>query len=178
MPESTISKTSYAFDTVGSFKKIVEAWQPEDLEDRRRSTPKTEKGWERSLVEHLRLTLPELNIIPQGGSGMKHGDIVVERKGMLGGIVRDIIELKLGLSSTGNYQRLVGQVDDYLKESGTTLVVICGDDVDPKLIKSLETRYPSTTSKLGIWWKKSAKKGAQQLYPREGNTTILGMKFS
>jgi hypothetical protein len=173
MPESTISKFSYATDTVGSIQKILHAWAVEDLEDRRRSIPKTEKGWERSLVDHMRLMLPELNIIPQGGSGMKHGDIVVERKGYLGGLVRDIVELKLGLSSTGNYQRLIGQVEDYRKESGTTIVVICGSDVDLKLMKALQTRYPSSTEKLGVFWKKDAKKGVTQLFPEPSKGSTL-----
>jgi hypothetical protein len=31
----------------------------------------------------MRLLPPDLQVIPQGGSGMKHGDIVVERKGLL-----------------------------------------------------------------------------------------------
>ncbi|HEV2520648.1 MAG TPA: hypothetical protein VGX00_08585 [Thermoplasmata archaeon] len=169
MPEQSVSGFSYKSDTVAAFKTILEAWQPSDLDDKRRDLPKTEKGWERSLVDHVRLMVPsDLNVIPQGGAGMKHGDIVVERKGLLGGIVRDIIELKMGLSTTGNYQRLIGQVDDYLKEGGSTIVVICGEDTDPKLIKQLETRYPSTTSKLGIFWKKSSKKGVSQLFPREG----------
>jgi hypothetical protein len=177
MPETTISRTAYILDTIGSFTKVLTAWEAEDLEDRRRSSPKTEKGWERSLVEHLRLMLPDLNVIPQGGSGMKHGDIVVERKGLLGGFVRDIVELKLGLSTTGQYQRLIGQVDDYRKESGSTIVVICGGDVDPKLMKSLETRYPGGTEKLGIYWKKTAKKGVDRVFPREsGGILLFGKK--
>jgi len=175
MPEKAVSGFTYKSDTIAAFKTILQAWEPADLDDRRRAVPKTEKGWERSLVDHVRLMVPsDLNVIPQGGSGMKHGDIVVERKGLLGGIVRDIIELKLGLSTTGNYQRLIGQVDDYLKENGSTVVVICGEEVDPKLMKSLETRYPSTTTKLGIFWKKSEKKGVIQLYPRDGG----GFDFS
>jgi hypothetical protein len=177
VPETTISKFSYTMDTLGSFQKILRAWVVEDLEDRRRSSPKTEKGWERSLVDHMRLMLPDLNVIPQGGSGMKHGDIVVERKGMLGGLVRDIVELKLGLSTTGNYQRLLGQIDEYRKESGSTVVVICGSDVDPKLIKSLETRYPSSTEKLGVFWKKDAKKGVTQLFPKPSSGSILTFKI-
>jgi hypothetical protein len=176
MPEKVVSGFSYKTDTIGAFKVILGAWEPADLDDRRRSVPKSEKGWERSLVDHVRLMVPpDLNVIPQGGSGMKHGDIVIERKGLIGGIVRDIIELKLGLATTGNYQRLIGQVDDYLKEGGSTIVVVCGEDVDPKLMKSLETRYPTSTSKLGIFWKKSAKKGVSQVFPREGSG--LGFKI-
>lgn len=179
MPESTISRLSYAANTIGSFQKVFDAWVVEDTEDRRRSEPKTEKGWERSLVDHMRLMLPELNIIPQGGSGMKHGDIVVERKAYLGsGLVRDIVELKLGLSTTGNYQRLLGQIDEYRKENGTTIVVICGHDADPKLLKSLETRYPSSTEKLGIFWKKDAKKGVTTLFPKSSGVSFLGVKVS
>jgi hypothetical protein len=173
MPEETVEYFSYVTSTIGSFAKILRAWKPQDLKDKRRNVPATEKGWEDSLVEHLRLMLPWANIIPQGGSGMKRGDIVVERRGTLGGIVRDIVELKLGLPSSPSYQRLVGQVDDYRKESGNTVVVICGDDVDPKLIKQLETRYPTATPKLGIFWKKDSKKGVSQLFPRDGGRVGL-----
>ena len=173
MPEETIGDWTYATSTIGSFEKILRAWKPEDLDDRRRKVPATEKGWERSLVEHLRLMLPWANIIPQGGSGMKHGDIVVERAGKLGGIVRDIVELKLGLPGAGTYQRLVGQVDDYRKEHGNTVVVICGEGVDPKLIKQLETRYPFDTTKLGIFWKNDGRRGVTQRYPRGGGNSLL-----
>ncbi len=173
MPESTISKGYYSSNTIDAFEKLLARWVPEDLDDRRRSSPKTEKGWERSLVEHLRAALPgDLNVIPQGGSGMKHGDIVVERKTILGGINRDIVELKLGLATTAQYQRLIGQVDDYRKESGNTIVVICGDNVDPKLMKSLETRYPRGTERLGVFWKGSAKEGVERVFPREGGSHV------
>jgi hypothetical protein len=161
----SITKFAWATSTIGSFQKVLESWKPADP-DGRRSQPKTEKTWERSLVEHLRLMLTDVNIIPQGGTGMKMPDIVIERKGYLGGIKRDIVELKLGLSSTGIYQRLVGQIHEYLKEDGTTLVVICGDDVDPKLIKSLEGHYPSDQERLAIFWKKSSKRGVTQLFPK------------
>ena len=162
----TISKFSYGTNVIGSFRKILSSWKPEDLDDHRRNVPKTEKGWERSLTGHMRLMLPDFNVLQQGGQGMKRGDILVERKSLLGGIVRDVVELKLGLATTAAYQRLVGQVDDYRKETGVTIVVICGEDVDPKLMKTLETRYPSDASKLGIFWKKSERRGVQQVYPR------------
>lgn len=146
-------------------KEILEAWKPYDLHDKRRRIPATEKGWENVLLEHLRESLPDLQIIPQAGAGMVRGDIVIERKAFfgLGAVVRDIVELKLGMSFTGTLQRLIGQIETYLKEKGRTFVVICGEDVDPELMKALKDHYRGEVPKLKVFWKKSERRGVEVL---------------
>jgi hypothetical protein len=144
-------------------KKILEEWKPSDPKDARRRVPATEKGWEQSLVNHLRESLPGLQVIPQAGAGMVRGDIVIERKTLLGGINRDIVELKLGMVSTGTFQRLIGQIQVYAKEKGWTFVVICGDEMDPKLMKGLQDHYKGKGLRLAIFRKKSERKGVETL---------------
>ncbi len=150
-------------------KESLTSWKPSDPSDRRRRVPASEKGWENSLLEHLRGEFPDFQFIPQAGAGMVRGDIVVERKGLLGfgGIVRDIIELKQGMKSTAQYQRLMGQIETYKMEKGWTFVVICGDDVDPKLMTALKDHYKNH-QRLAILWKKNEKRGVDVLVGPSG----------
>ncbi len=142
-------------------KTILQEWKPSDPRDARRRVPASEKGWEQSLVERLRESLPDLQVIPQAGAGMVRGDIVIERKTLLGGINRDTVELKLGMSSTGTFQRLIGQIETYTKEKGFTFVVICGESADPKLMKGLKDHYQGKTPRLAIFWKKNERRGVE-----------------
>ena len=140
--------------------KILESWAPSDPDDKRRRLPRNEKAWERSLVEHLQDVLPDSHVIPQAGAGMVRGDIVIERKGLLA-IKRDIIELKDGFDSVGTCHTLVGQIETYKKERGWIFAVLCGDEVDSKLLKELENRYRGRDPRVCIYWKKGGGRGVK-----------------
>jgi hypothetical protein len=146
-------------------KEILASWKPADLNDKRRSLPSSEKGWENSLLAHLRAELPsDFTIMPQAGAGKLRGDIVVERRSVLGaGVIRDTIELKKGLASTGTYKDLVGQIQTYRREKGWTFAVICGDDVKDDLMRMLKDQFRKDHERLGIFWKTGPSRGVKVL---------------
>jgi hypothetical protein len=81
---------------------------------------KCEKDLERSLHRHLEKNLPSSEIVMQYASGRIKGDIVVD------GDV--LIEIKDTLKSTGQLQRLMGQLDLYAALwKGKVIVLITGE---------------------------------------------------
>ena len=80
--------------------KLIDAWHPRAC--------KTEKDLERSLHKHLEKNLPDLDVQMQYASGRVKGDICVDHK--------VLIELKDSLKSTGQLQRLIGQLDLYASQ--------------------------------------------------------------
>ena len=92
--------------------KLIDAWHPRAC--------KTEKDLERSLHKHLEKHLPDVDVQMQYASGRVKGDICVDH--------RVLIELKDSLKSTGQLQRLMGQLDLYASQwKKEVIVVICGD---------------------------------------------------
>ena len=67
----------------------------------------SEKDCEDSLYLFLHDRLPKLQIVKQYGRGRSHVDLLIQDKVM--------VELKYDLTSTGEYQRLIGQLAE---ESG------------------------------------------------------------
>src|SRR6185437_5098451 len=104
--------------------KLIDAWRPRSC--------KTEKDFELSLHKHLEKSLPKADVIKQYAAGRVKGDIVID------GDV--LIELKDSLESTGQLQRLLGQLDIYHTQwKGKVIVLICGD-VQRDLIKTLNLK--------------------------------------
>jgi len=92
--------------------KLIDDWRPRKCE--------TEKDYERSLHKHLEKNLEKSDVIMQYAAGRVKGDIVVDGK--------ILIEIKDSLKSTGQLQRLLGQLEIYATQwKGTVIVVICGD---------------------------------------------------
>lgn len=107
--------------------KLIDAWHPRRCE--------TEKDFERSLHKHLERNLENSNVIKQYAAGRVKGDIVVEDK--------ILIEIKDSLQSTGQLQRLLGQLDIYNTQwKGQVIVVICGDS-QRDLVKHLSGKVES-----------------------------------
>lgn len=144
-------------------KEVLASWKPADLTDKRRNLPKSEKGWENSLVAHLKAELPtEFTIIQQAGQGKLRGDILIQRHSLLGGgDIRDTIELKKGLPSTGTYKELIGQIETYRREKGWTFAVLCGDDVKDDLVRMLRDQYRKDYERVGIFWKVGSSRGVK-----------------
>lgn len=104
--------------------KLIDAWHPRGCE--------TEKDLERSLHRHLEKNLENADVIKQYAAGRVKGDIVVDHA--------VLIELKDSLKSTGQLQRLLGQLDIYRAQwKGEVVVVICGDS-QRDLVKVLEKK--------------------------------------
>ncbi len=104
--------------------KLIDSWRPRSC--------KTEKDLERSLHKHLQKNLESLDVIMQYAAGRVKADIVVDDK--------ILIEIKDSLKSTGQLQRLLGQLDIYAAQwKGKVIVVICGDS-QRDLVKVLEKK--------------------------------------
>jgi hypothetical protein len=102
--------------------------------------------------------------MPQAGAGKLRGDIVIERRSLLGGgVIRDTIELKKGLSSTGTYKEFVGQIQTYRREKGWTFGIVCGGDVKDDLMRMLKDQYRKDYDRLGIFWKTGAGRGVKTI---------------
>ena len=107
--------------------KLIEDWHPRGC--------KTEKDLERSLHRHLEKNLTSSEVIMQYASGRVKGDIAVDGE--------ILIEIKDGLKSTGQLQRLLGQLDLYAALwKGQVIVLVSGDsqrDLVNTLAKKIAT---------------------------------------
>ena len=112
--------------------KLIDAWHPRMC--------KTEKDLERSLHKHLEKNLASSNVIRQYAAGRVKGDIVVDDE--------ILIEIKDSLKSTGQLQRLLGQLDIYATQwKRKVIVVICADsqrDLVKVLSKKVEALKPES----------------------------------
>lgn len=92
--------------------KQIDAWHPRGC--------KTEKDLEISLHRHLEKSFPDMDVQKQYASGRVKGDICVGHK--------VLIELKYGMKSTAQVQRLLGQLDIYKEQwKNEVIVIVCGD---------------------------------------------------
>ncbi len=112
---------------------VVEGWKP--------GWQDSEKDYERSLEDCLaRNFADDVTVEPQWAHQGLRFDLFVARTGGILGIGggKIWIELKRNLSSTGEYQRLVGQTEQLVASRGDCiLLVICGEN-DAKLMERLE----------------------------------------
>ena len=107
--------------------KLIDDWRPRKCE--------TEKDFERSLHKHLEKNLEKSDVIKQYAAGRVKGDIVVDGK--------ILIEIKDSLKSTGQLQRLLGQLEIYATQwKGNVIVVICGGS-QRDLLKLLNNKVES-----------------------------------
>lgn len=106
---------------------LIDGWHPRGC--------KTEKDLERSLHRHLEKNLPSSEIIMQYASGRVKGDLAVD-----GNI---LIEIKDSLKSTGQLQRLLGQLELYAALWKGKVIVLVSGDAHRDLVNSL-------TKKIGL----------------------------
>lgn len=117
-----IDKLTFSvWDEVQAVVGLIEKWEPKKC--------KTEKDYEKSLIAHLRAQLPGITVTPQYAKGRIRADLVIGEK--------VIVEIKKDLQTTGNYQRLVGQLSDYTDWEGRIVVLLVGTG-DPDIKSSLD----------------------------------------
>jgi hypothetical protein len=111
----------FSWNPMGTVSKIISTWNPTGCN--------IEKDFERSLVEELRLQMPDVSIQQQYGAARQRVDVVVGKK--------VAIELKKNLKTTGGYQRAIGQLEHLVEDWELIIIVICGL-VDEDLLQSFK----------------------------------------
>ncbi len=112
---------------------LIKKWKPKGLN--------TEKEYENSLYKYLHENLQE-QITKQYSLGRTSADIVVGDK--------VLIEIKHNLHSTSQFQRLRGQLQDYMdKWKGTLVLLLCGD-TEPNIKKDIESYVQKVIKEDGL----------------------------
>jgi hypothetical protein len=113
---------AYEFDAPSAIRKALDRWAPSKLE--------TEKQYEGSLYAflHKEFDSPSINISIQFGAGRNKADIRIGDSAT--------IELEKDLNSAAQYERLVGQIEQYRKWKGKIFIVLVGKS-KPNLTKKL-----------------------------------------
>lgn len=115
-----LEKISFQWDSVNHVEKLIKEWKPRGCE--------TEKDYENSLYSYFEKVLEGKEITKQHGVGRSKVDIAVGKK--------VFVELKKDLKTTGQLQRLIGQIEIYEKPLENVIVILCGE-VDKNLLKQL-----------------------------------------
>ena len=130
-----LEKMGYKLDPVAAIQKALEKWSPTKYE--------TEKDYEESLYGYLHKKFDDssIDIAKQSAVGRKKADIRIGKEA--------IIELKKDLDNTGQYDRLMGQIEEYLQWEGTTFIILVGKS-DLNLKKKLIQKAKSSRSMHGF----------------------------
>jgi hypothetical protein len=104
--------------------KLIDDWHPRGC--------KTEKDLERSLHRHLEKNLTSSEIIMQYASGRIKGDLAID-----GNI---LIEIKDGLKSMGQLQRLFGQIELYAAQWKGSVIVLVSGSSQRDLVNTLKKK--------------------------------------
>lgn len=111
------------FFPVSAVKEAIAKWSPHECKD--------EKSYENSLYFFLHEYFPDVQITKEYAIGRTKVDINVGDE--------VIIEIKKDLKSTDKYDRLVGQLEEYKKWKGATIILLVGD-AEPHFKKKLLNR--------------------------------------
>ena len=119
------------WDGFGFLQELIHQWSPIECSN--------EKDYENSLVQHLRNRLDEVEITPQYGLGRAKADICIAHK--------FLVDMKTNFVTTGEYQRLLGQLLDYIASDKRVIIVLTGE-TDPDLKMRLETFIKNENNKF------------------------------
>jgi len=111
----------FTLDPFGTVKEIIQAWDADNCT--------TEKQCEQSLAKELERALVNQKVERQYGSGRQRVDILVQDKVP--------IEIKYNLTQASVLQRLIGQLELYLKKWDQVIIVLCGT-VSLNMLKDLK----------------------------------------
>ena len=109
------------WDAVDSVKDLIKRWNPKNC--------KSEKDYEKSLLEFFRTELPNVKITPQYAVDRTKADMLIGEK--------IILEMKKNLNATSAYQRLSGQVKEYMTWDKHIVLLLIGK-TDPDFKQRLE----------------------------------------
>ncbi len=115
------TKFDFFWSPKNTVSRLIKEWNPEGCA--------SERECEDSLYLFLHARLDDKQIIRQYGKGRARVDLMVDDKVM--------VELKYALTSTSEYQRLVGQLVEYKDWHKDILVVLVGE-TEPSLLKQLQ----------------------------------------
>jgi hypothetical protein len=119
---------------------ILAEWQP-------RAFNLDEKDHEADLFAALRRALPEVPMTTQHGLAKGRADIVIEDS--------HVIEVKLGLTDIGEFDRCIGQMERYYqrwvkKDRGPFYLVVVGES-DPDLRDMLHVWFEEANGRFFTW---------------------------
>ena len=126
-----LQNLSFGWDSVSHVETLINEWRPRACE--------TEKDYQNSLYNFLEEKLPGKNITKEYGIGRSKVDIAIGKK--------VFIELKKDIRSTGQFQRLIGQLEIYKNDCDNMLLVVCGKN-DNNLMKQLRDKLKTYDSDL------------------------------
>src|SRR5262245_25669115 len=101
-------RLGYFLDYIRYIAALIDEWNP--------SGCTSEKDCENSLFSFLHESLFDKQIVRQYGRGRARVDLMVDDKVM--------IEIKFNLTSTSEYQRLVGQMVEYAEWKKTFFLIL------------------------------------------------------
>jgi len=111
---------------------IRDEWQPGKLS--------SETKYRDSLAAFLRQSAPDAHIETEYRHAGTTTDVHFKWPGILSsGEV--FIELKYNLRQKGQYDRLIGQIEQLNPEKHKLIVVLCGEEVNESLLARLQERY-------------------------------------
>lgn len=123
MVEDKSLKFKY-WDYTNTALDLIKNWEPRDC--------KTHKQYQNSLCQYLTQRLKKVKVIKEYGDGRLRGDIALDRKLM--------VEIKVNFDATAEFQRTVGQIEGYLENDWSVIVVVCGRR-DKNLVSQLKKKY-------------------------------------
>jgi hypothetical protein len=120
-----------SWDPLGAASALVAQWQrPPDSD--------SEQALEDSLFQFLQTRLPGFRITRQYAHDRLKADIVIEQA--------VAIELKYDLAHKSEYQRLIGQLEDYAQWNIPLVLILAGrtdPDIEHRVREHLERRFDS-----------------------------------
>src|ERR1051326_1179333 len=117
------------WDPLGATVRLINQWVPPEPCDR-------ESVLEDSLYAYLLDQLPGFTITRQYGLDRGRVDIVIERP--------VAIELKYRLNDTGDYHRLIGQLEELARSPLYAVIVLAGEtdpDISRRVLEHIEDRF-------------------------------------
>ncbi len=115
------NKVSYKFDPISYIRKLVLNWDA--------SGCKSEKDYENSFYKFLHQQLSDIQITKQYAVGRVKADLLIGEQ--------IIVELKLNLNKRDQFQRLIGQLEEYKQWKGKVVLILIGE-TEPNFRKQLK----------------------------------------
>jgi len=120
---------------------IRNEWNPAKLS--------SELKYRDSLAAFLRESAPDARVEVEYRHEGTTVDVYFKKEGFLGA-AQIFIELKYNLRQKGEYDRLVGQLEQINPKKRRVIVVLCGDQHNESLLARLQERYKKAFSPMPL----------------------------